>query len=209
MDSKPHRTNSDFQLRYFMAGSCHTPDGAWMLMYAQKIAIEGNLRHAEAQRLRRDAKIAEAQSVISNFQLPEYSKMFAKAAIIEAEADRPIWELNFQAAKSELATIEKIMEELHPLRKFGHLPTLEANEAAQRDEWLGELIGRAENYLFSQGYIPADHFGTMRCHPDFEAKIAPRIHDIIENMQSSRHSMQYFARTKAPVSPISMENTDE
>jgi hypothetical protein len=33
MNAKPHRTNSDFQLRYFLARSCHTPDGARALMY--------------------------------------------------------------------------------------------------------------------------------------------------------------------------------
>ena len=70
------------------------------------------------------------------------------------------------------------MAELEPQRKFKHLPMLEANEAAQREEWLGELKERAENFLLTTGTIPHDHFHHMRCHPDFEKEIAPHIRKI-------------------------------
>jgi hypothetical protein len=189
MESKPHRTNSDFQLRYFMAGSCHTPDGAWMLMYGQKIIIESNLAHSKAQRLRRDAKIEAAQAVIDDAVAPPHAKKSAQADIIEANAELPIWENNVKAACDELATITKLMNELEPKRKYKKLPLLEANEAAQRDEWLGELLERAENFLLMQGTIPHDHFHTMRCHPDFEAKIVPHIWAITGGLKSGTNAL--------------------
>lgn len=188
MESKPHRTNTDFQLRYFMAGSCHTPDGAWMLMYAQKIAIEGNLGNAEAQRLRREAKIEAAQYALAQ-DIPPFQKKLAQADIIEANAELSTWERNVEAAKAELATINTLMTELEPQRKFGHLPMLEANESAQRDEWLGELMERAENFLLTQGTIPHDHFHHMRCHPDFESRIVPHIREITERIKSGVDSL--------------------
>jgi len=183
MESKPHRTNSDFQLRYFMAGSCHTPDGAWMLMYGQKIVIESNLNNAEAQRLRREAKIEAARYALDQ-NIPLFQKKLAQADIVEANADLSIWENNVKAAQDELATLEKLMAELEPQRKFAHLPLLEANEATQRGEWLGELKERAENFLLTQGTIPHDHFHTMRCHPDFEQEIVPHIRAITADVKS-------------------------
>ena len=66
MNSNPHRNNCDFQLRHFMAGSCFTPDGAWMLMYGQKIDREAVVQSCEAQRIRREAKILDAQAVIDD-----------------------------------------------------------------------------------------------------------------------------------------------
>jgi hypothetical protein len=183
MDSKPHRTNSDFQLRYFMAGSCHTPDGAWMLMYGQKIIIESNLRNAEAQRLRREAKIEAAEYALTQ-PIPDFQRKLAIADVLEANADLSIWENNVKAAQDELATLEKLMAELEPQRKFAHLPLLEANEATQRGEWLGELKERAENFLLTQGTIPHDHFHTMRCHPDFEQEIVPHIRAITADVKS-------------------------
>jgi hypothetical protein len=181
MESKPHRTNSDFQLRYFMAGSCHTPDGAWMLMYGQKIIIESNLKNAEAQLLRREAKIDEAQFALTQ-TMSSWHKKLAAADIAEANADRSIWENNVKAAGDELATIEKLMAELEPKRKYSHLPMLEANEAAQREEWLGELKERAENFLLTMGTIPHDHFHHMRLHPDFEKELLPHIIAIADSV---------------------------
>jgi hypothetical protein len=61
---------------------------------------------------------------------------------------------------------------------------LEANEATQRGEWLGELKERAENFLLTMGTIPHDHFHTMRCHPDFEQEIVPHIQAITTKVKS-------------------------
>lgn len=192
MVSKPHRTNSDFQLRHFMAGSCHTADGAWALLYGQKIDIEVKIQHAEAQRLRREAAISGAQDILNSDAKPS-EKMLANADIIEQSAGAEIWEWNTQAAINELATINGLMAELEPLRKHGHLPLLEANEASQREEWLLELQERAENFLLTQGTIPHDHLHTMRCHPDFKTIMAPAIGELMDKMRAVQSASESLA----------------
>lgn len=150
-------------------------------MYGQKIDMESKIKHAEAQRLRNKAKIAKAQHVLKVSELA-HERLEAEAEILEQEADAPTWELNLVAAKMELATIEGLMAELEPLRKYGHLPLLEASEASQREEWLEELKVRAENFMITQGTIPHDHLNTMRMHPDFKEHLAPYVQHLIVNM---------------------------
>ena len=190
MNSNPHRNNSDFQLRHFLAGSCFTPDGAWMLMYGQKIDREAVVKSCEAQKLRRDAKIMEAQEVLDNPNASKPDKLKAQADIIEAEAHYYIWATNLEAAKMELATIEKLMAEVEPHRKYKHLPLLEANEAAQREEWLGEFKNRVENFLFSTGTIPEDHLRAMRNHPDFQSELLPHITGVMKKLSSAQSPVE-------------------
>lgn len=190
MNSNPHRNNSDFQLRHFLAGSCFTPDGAWMLMYGQKIDREAVVKSCEAQKLRREAKIMEAQEVIDNPNASKADKLKAKADIIEADAHYYTWSTNLEAAKMELATINSLMEELEPHRKYKHLPLLEANEAAQRDEWLGEFKNRVENFLFSTGTIPEDHLRAMRNHPDFQSELLPHITGVMNKLSQAKNAIE-------------------
>lgn len=192
MNSNPHRNNSDFQLRHFLAGSCFTPDGAWMLMYGQRIDREAVVQSCEAQKLRRDAKIIEAQEIIDNPHTSKAEKLRAKADIIEADAHYYTWSTNLEAAKMELATIKKIMDELEPHRKYAHLPLLEANEAAQREEWLGEFKNRVENFLFSTGTIPEDHLRAMRNHPDFQTELLPHIVGVVKKLEGSKNSIEHL-----------------
>ena len=190
MNSNPHRHNSDFQLRHFLAGSCFTPDGAWMLMYGQMIDRECVIKTHEAQQLRRDAKISDAKMVLSLSNSSESDKLRARADIIEATANDEIVDRNFEAAKMELATIKNIMAELEPYRKYSHLPLLEANEAAQREEWLGEMKNRVENYLFSIGTIPEDQLRAMRNHPDFENELLPHIKMTMDKLSKSKSAVE-------------------
>lgn len=192
MNSNPHRNNSDFQLRHFLAGSCFTPDGAWMLMYGQRIDREAVVQSCEAQKLRRDAKIIEAQEIIDNPHTSKAEKLRAKADIVEADAHYYTWSTNLEAAKMELATIKKIMDELEPHRKYAHLPLLEANEAAQREEWLGEFKNRVENFLFSTGTIPEDHLRAMRNHPDFQTELLPHIVGVVKKLEGSKNSIEHL-----------------
>lgn len=190
MNSNPHRNNSDFQLRHFLAGSCFTPDGAWMLMYGQMIDREAVIKSCEAQRLRRDAKIMDAQALINDPHVSQTDKMRAQADIVEAEAHYYTWATNLEAAKMELATIKQIMAELEPHRKYAHLPLLEANEAAQRDEWLGEFKNRVENFMFSTGTIPEDHLRAMRNHPDFQSALLPHIQEVMVKLANAKSSAE-------------------
>ena len=182
MNSKPHRNNSDFQLRYFLAGSCHTPDGAYILLYSQKIDMEAKVKHQSAQAMRREAKLLEIEEILNHPASTKIQKLNALADKAEIDANLPIWEMNKTAAEQELATIVKLMDELEPLRKYSHLDILEASEATQREEWLGELKHRAENFLLTQGTIPADQLETMRTHPDFETSIVPHVQQLTRNI---------------------------
>jgi hypothetical protein len=175
MNTKPHRTNSDFQLKYFIAGSCKTPDAAWAILYEQKNDIETKVKHCEVQRLRTNAKIETAKEILSNNNITNAARMNAEADLLEVEVFQHSWEMNLKAAQNELKTINKLMEELEPLRKYKHLDFFEANEAAQEEEWLLELQERAENFLMTQGTIPHDQLHTMRCHPQFQQKLVPYI----------------------------------
>lgn len=203
MHAKPHRQNSNFQLRHFLAGSCSTPDGAYVLMYGQLIDMQDKLAHAESQLKRRQAKLkaaeakeAEAKYMIDTEKRSEGSGLLhvvlkAEANLLEAEAERleveadvSTWDMNRTAAQQELQDIEKLMLELKPLCKHAHLPILEMSEAAQEEEWLGELKQRAENFLLTQGTIPHDHFQTMRMHPKFKTEIVPHIQLMNVKLQS-------------------------
>lgn len=161
-----------------------------MLMYGQMIDREAVVKSCEAQRLRRDAKILEAQAVIDDPGSSQSDKMRAQADIIEADAHYYTWSTNLEAAKMELATIKKLMEELEPHRKYAHLPLLEANEAAQRDEWLGEFKNRVENFLFSTGTIPEDHLRAMRNHPDFQNELLPHIVSVARQLEGAKNSIE-------------------
>ena len=185
MNSKPHRNNCDFQLKHFMAGSCHTPDGAWALLYDQKIDIGVKIEHSKAQGLRRQAKMLAAEAVLADEASTQVDRLNAEADLLECNSVLEGWSKNHQAAENEHAYICKLMDELEPMRKYGHLPLLEANEAMQREEWLGELKTRAENFLLTAGTIPHDHLNTMRCHPDFEAEIVPHLEAITMKIANS------------------------
>ena len=58
----------------------------------------------------------------------------------------------------------------------------------QREEWLFELMNRAENYLLTTGTIPTDHFVTMRQHPDFDDSILPFIENVQKLMQETKNT---------------------
>jgi len=206
MNSNPHRNNCDFQLRHFMAGSCFTPDGAWMLMYSQKVDREAVIKSCEAQRIRREATILDAQSIIDDLNSSKTDKMRAQADIMEANANYYVWEKNLEAAKMELNTINEIMMELEPHRKYAHLPLLEANEAAQREEWLGEFKNRVENFLFSIGTIPEDQLRAMRNHPDFQTELLPHIQGVMTKLSGAKNAIEcltnhseYFLEDKRDV----------
>ena len=198
MNSNPHRNNSDFQLRHFLAGSCFTPDGAWMLMYGQMIDREATVKVCEASRLKQLAKRMDIEEVLNDPNAKETDKLRAQADLLEQEAHAETFERNLQAAKMELATITNIMEELEPHRKYKHLSLLEANEAAQRDEWLGEFKNRVENFLFSTGTIPEDHLRAMRNHPDFQGELLPHIVGTMKKIESQRNSIELLTNHSVP-----------
>ena len=175
MISKQHRQNTDFQLAYFLASSCSTPDGAWSLMYGQRLSVENALEAGKAQRLDIHIKRLKAERVLSG-STDEIERLEAERDIIEANSAERMLDLNERGAREELATIEKLMAKLQPLCQHDTSDPHAQQEAAQWDEWLGEFLRRCENKLISNAIgIAPDEIDAMRAHPDFTSKILPHI----------------------------------
>lgn len=173
MNSKNGRVNHDFQLAYFLAGSCHTPDGAYALLCDLRQDRKDALALVRSSRLREQAKRLRAEDALTS---PDpATRLEAEADLAEMDAHAETLALNIAAAEAELATINALIDRIQPHRRFAHLPDAEAHEAAQADEWRLELMRRAENYLITLQPIPADHFNAMRMHPAFKEHIAPHI----------------------------------
>jgi hypothetical protein len=176
MHAKNNRLNKDFQIAYFLAGSCHTADGAYSLLKDLQEDREMSLAMIESSELKQQAKILKAQRMIDSGD--EVSILKGKSILMEAKNTKAFTLRNIEAAKKELEFINKCIEKIQPHRRFKDLPDPEAHEAAQYDEWKMELISRAENSLLTNGNIPTEHFVTMRMHPAFIDEILPAIEKI-------------------------------
>lgn len=174
MHSSNNRRNHDFQIAHFLAGACHTADGAYALLCDLREERLMALNSVKASKLREQAKIVQANRKAQSED--EVERLEGEADLAEIEASRDLVAKNLAAAEAELAFIEQCIERVQPHRKFAHLPDPEAHEACQREEWRLELEYRAVNCLVTAGTIPADHFATMRQHPDFASSILPTIH---------------------------------
>lgn len=182
MQYKTNRQNHDFQIAYFLAGSCHTPDAAYGLMSDLHEDRDNAIKSFEASKLREQAKIIRANRLIASAD--EAEQLEGQADLVEIEAMKATVERNLAAAIAERATIERCMAKIAPLRQYAHLPLPEANQAAQAEEWKYELIRRAEDFMLTTGSIPTDHFATMRLHPAFKTDILPAMKQIRLNMAS-------------------------
>lgn len=195
MSSQPHRNNSDFQLRYFIAGGCHTADGAWNVLYEQMLDIEIKIGHTKAQMIRRQARKLDIDEVLERLDLSPAARLRAEADLLEWQSGDGLQELALAGAEKELQTIKTIMAELEPHRKYGHLPLLEATEAAQHEEWREEFKMRVENFLITQGTIPEDHLRAMRSHPDFETYILPHIKGVSMRLENAKDRLNLLTYT--------------
>jgi len=198
MHSSPHRNNSDFQLRYFVANNCHTADVAWCIMYEQKLDIQIKLESTKAKLLRRKVKLMEIEQDLESTD--QIKQLNAQADLIEWQSGEGLLEMAILGAEQELATISSIMTELEPQRKYAHLPLLEASQAAQREEWLLEFQRRTENFLLSNGTIPEDQLNAMRNHPDFESNIVPFITDVIHKISTNKDKMGLLTNNRVLIS---------
>ena len=201
MHSASHRLNHDFQLRHFLAGSCHTPDAAWTLLYSQKIDMESKLKTAKAQAIDRKIKALEAENLLTSSD--PIMRLQGEKIQAELEASQYIFDMNVEGAEKELETIVTLMEELEPLCKYAHLPILERNEACWREEWCLELIRRAENNLLAYGTIPPDQLETMRQHPDFKERIVPKILELTAKIQTQDRSKTFRELEESPLLALS------
>jgi hypothetical protein len=195
MHYKTNRQNHDFQLAYFVAGSCKTPDAAWSLLCDLRDDRQDALNLAKADSLRTEAKRMRAQAIVDRDGVTEADKLEAQAELLEINGSAQTTQKNIAAAEAELAMIHKLQERLQPLRKYAHLPDAEAHEAAQAEEWKLELMYRAENFMLMQGSIPVDQFDTMRMHPAFTTEILPFLNEIraqLVNVQGDLTKLKFL-----------------
>ena len=210
MITNNHRKNTDFGLRYFLAGGCFTPDGAYALIYAQTEETKLRLETARASVLRQDAKIGRLKQALTNPDLTEFDRMELEADEIEYNAHREMFEINYRAVQQEYDTLNALLDELRPLCKYDTSNILELEQLAQRDEWIGEMKARAENMMLSNVIgIPYDHLSAMRQHPDFKQKILPHLHKISTTIRNSMQTGKPQAILDEMTSPLLLENTKE
>ena len=182
MTIKYFRQNSNFQIAYFIAGNCHTPDAAYFALLNAKYERGQAVAQIPANNLRMQAKRIEIDRQLSSTD--EVEQLKGQADLLQWEIDKANFDQMSASARSELEFIEECIRRIEPLRKYSHMSDIEAAEACQAEEWLLELQRRAENYLITAGTIPHDHFNTMRQHPNFKTHLLPHIntiHQAIEN----------------------------
>jgi alpha-ketoglutarate-dependent taurine dioxygenase len=195
MTIKFNRQNTDFQIAYFIAGNCHTPDAAYFALR--------NLEN-ERQRAVDSLPIAHIKQEILRRRAEQKSASPDPIEQLEGQADMIAYEndLKFSkdleaGARAELNFIRECIRRVEPLRKYSHLSDVEAAEACQAEEWGLELRRRAENYLLTSGTIPHDHFNTMRNHPDFETQLLPHIERIHQTLQLPDGATQVLKLTRS------------
>jgi len=163
-------------------------------MYEQRLDIYTKLEATKARLVRRKARKLEIDERLKSDN--EVDRLMAEADLIEWKSAEGMLEMAIKGAEQELATIESVMAELEPHRKYGHLPVLDASQAAQREEWLLEFKRRTENYLLSIGTIPEDQLNAMRNHPDFEAEIVPHVQQIAHRITDSKDKMSLLTNNR-------------
>jgi hypothetical protein len=194
MHYKTNRLNHDFQIVYFIAGACRTPDAAYAILCDQRENREDALKMLRASELRTRAKIVRATRLLN--AADEAVRLEAQADIAEIEASSATEQRCIDAAVDELATINRCIEAVKPLRKFAHLTDAQAHEAAQREEWKLQLMHTAQNHMITQGTIPPDHFNTMRMHPEFASEMVPFIQNVRQACLTAKGDL-----TKIPLAP--------
>lgn len=204
MHYKTNRLNHDFQIAYFMAGSCQTADAAYSLLCDLKEDRLTAIKNFEAFRLRDRAKMIRAEATIKHFEAlmndeseTELARSIAEADMLQAQSDivemaafAEMTDKNYKAGCAELEFIQKAMDKLTPYRRFAHLPDAEAHEAAQHEEWKLQLVHTAQNYMLSNGCIPHDHWATMRMHPEYATGIMPALDKFTLLRQQSGQSLE-------------------
>lgn len=183
MISKNHRQNHDFQILYFLIGSCHTPDAAYALCQDLREERYAAIENYKVSKIKEKAKIIRANKLLNSYD--EADKLDGEADLLEITNNAKSGEVLYNTACKELVFIDDCISKLRPNCKYKDLPDDEACQLMQQEEWKLELIKRAENILISQATgIASDQLDTMRMHPEFVTAILPAIAAIKESIVS-------------------------
>ena len=178
-----HWRNSNFQIKNFIAGSCHTPDEAYRKLKELKEERDVAISNANASLVRNKIKRLKAEKQLVSSD--ELEQLEGKATLMEMDAFEQQAKDVYEQAVRESQYIQTLLNEVEPYRKYKDLPDYEANQLAQEEEWLLELKYRAENFLLSLGTIPADQLSTMRMHPQWKLVIEPYITQLSNMIRSN------------------------
>lgn len=171
------RTNTDFQLQFFIEGSAHTWDGKWSLLWMQWNVYQQKVDNIPANHLKREGMRLKLEWTIEHAETP-WDRLNAQAELHELEVGLRHWDISEDAWKAELEFTKMRMEVIGEKCLYSDLPLLARHEAAQRDEWLCDLMYKSENFIISTGVIPHDYLDAMRMHPDFRLKLLPYLNDL-------------------------------
>ena len=192
---KRHRTNSNFQLAYFIAGKCYTADAAYIALLNQRDDRVMALNHARVQAMKNTAR---AQRIRQDMLTADaIAQLEFQADLLEIELAQPMTEQLVTAAQDELAFIDLCIERVQPLREYAHLSDADAAEACQREEFRLEFQHRIENFMITTGQIPANEFESMRRHPDFESSLLPHIQTVQQALISADGAQKLLSHTTA------------
>ena len=183
-----HSNNSQFQYLAFLVGRCHTADEAYRILSNELENRDLAINTYQADQLARQAEEMRLRHEEETAATP-WERLKATAELAKMRAAAPIGIACYEEALRERDFIQSLITKIQPHRKYAALPDHEAMQACQREEWAAELKFRAENFLLSEGRIPADHFGTMRLHPDFEADILPHVETVLQLAKQGRRAL--------------------
>lgn len=176
MAVKLNRNNTNFQIAYFIAGSCHTADAAYIALVSQRDERQRALDQVAVSELKQQAHRIRCNRKINSGDAVE--ELEGRAELLQLELELKQHADLILAAQAELDFINLCIERIQPLRKYQDMSDADAAEACQQEEWARELEYRAENFMLTTGTIPHDHFATMRQHPAFKQVLLPRIEQL-------------------------------
>lgn len=185
---KRNRQNNNFQIAYFIAGSCFTADAAYFALLNQRDDRRRALQHQAVEGRRRQAKTLLAQRDLRSDD--EVKQLQAQADLEEIENQSQDSELLAESCREELAFIDLCIERITPLRQYAYLSDNDAAEACQREEFAREFQYRIENFLLSTGAIPYNELAVMRQHPDFDNLLLPHMNHVTRLLQSPGGAQQ-------------------
>jgi hypothetical protein len=174
--------NSNFQILYFIVGSCHTFDEAYRILRQLQEEREQALGASKVSKIKEKIKILNAKRKLESGD--ETLRLEGEAELLEIEVSKKVVERCIKAAEQELDFINKLIDIIQPYRKYKDYPDEEAHQLCQREEWKLNLIEKARVMLLTSGTISYDHFLTMMRHPDFKTDIYPEIIRITENINN-------------------------
>lgn len=170
---KRNKTNNNFQLAYFIVGSCFTADAAYFALLNQRDDRQQALNASRVSEIKTRARLADIDRNLRHTD--PVKRIEAQAEKLEIELAQPLNDQLVQACQEELEFIDLCISRIKPLRKYSNLPDNEAAEACQREEFAKEFMFRIENYIMTQGSVPANELSSMRQHPDFANMLLPHI----------------------------------